>query len=50
MDDKPQADDAARSRDMKKATLKLLGFLLMLAGIYFIVERATYYAIMIFTS
>ncbi|WP_157970076.1 hypothetical protein [Pelagibacterium sediminicola] len=46
----PQKSDGNEPTDIKKATLKFLQILLMLAGVYFICERLTYYAIMFFTS
>lgn len=49
MNDTQKSDDN-EPMDMKKATLKFLQILLMLAGVYFICERLTYYAIMLFTS
>lgn len=45
-----QKTDGNEPTDIKKASLKFLQILLMLAGIYFICERLTYYAIMFFTS
>ena len=50
MNDTTGPNQNERSKDIRKASLKFLQMVLMLAGIYFIVERATYYGIMFFTS
>lgn len=50
MNDTPGTNQNAESKDIRKTSLKFLQIVLMLAGVYFIVERATYYAIMFFTS
>lgn len=50
MNDTTESNQNAGSRDIKKTAVKFLQIALMLAGIYFIVERTTYYAIMFFTA
>lgn len=50
MNNEPNADQTDRSRDFKKASLKFTGFLLLLAGVYFVFEYGTYYAMKLFAS